>query len=218
MRFSTIFTALFNPYFAHEQTAHNLDFVSSLVALRSYSYWAPLLPKLRFAQERRAFERFQRTMHLAPVALDPINKQHLTALCLLVRYSTCTTIQALVETFFLQLIPNYQLSIHQFELSMWCAHLCCLVSIYGRYLSSSAGKHSLFSLGGTCIFLEYLSSALIICWARNHGDRSRLRISWGGITVHGAAALEKGSPLPPDGRCAEGAYWTELYVLSLISG
>ena len=33
-----IFTALFNPYIAHERTAHNLDFVSSLVALRSYSY------------------------------------------------------------------------------------------------------------------------------------------------------------------------------------
>ena len=33
MRFSTIFTALFYPYIAHEQTAQNLDFVSSLVAL-----------------------------------------------------------------------------------------------------------------------------------------------------------------------------------------
>jgi hypothetical protein len=32
MRFSTIFTALFYPYIAHEQTAHNLDFVSLLVA------------------------------------------------------------------------------------------------------------------------------------------------------------------------------------------
>ena len=35
MHFSTIFTALFCPYIAHEQTAQNLDFVSSLVARRS---------------------------------------------------------------------------------------------------------------------------------------------------------------------------------------
>ena len=33
MRFSTIFTALFCPYIAHEQTAQNLDYVSLLVAL-----------------------------------------------------------------------------------------------------------------------------------------------------------------------------------------
>ena len=33
MHFSTIFTALFCPYIAHEQTAQNLDFVSLLVAL-----------------------------------------------------------------------------------------------------------------------------------------------------------------------------------------
>ena len=33
MRFSIIFTALFNPYIAHERTAQNLDFVSLLVAL-----------------------------------------------------------------------------------------------------------------------------------------------------------------------------------------
>ena len=33
MRFSTILTALFCPYIAHERTAHNLDYVSSLVAL-----------------------------------------------------------------------------------------------------------------------------------------------------------------------------------------
>jgi|APCry1669189000_1035189.scaffolds.fasta_scaffold166235_1 hypothetical protein len=38
MQFSTIFMALFYPYMAHEQTAHNLDFVSLLVALPSYSY------------------------------------------------------------------------------------------------------------------------------------------------------------------------------------
>ena len=62
MRFSTIFTALFYPYIAHEQTAQNLDFVSSLVTICSYSYWAPLLPKLRFAQEQRAIERFQRAI------------------------------------------------------------------------------------------------------------------------------------------------------------
>ena len=35
MRFSTIFTALFFPYIAHEQTAQNWDFVSLLIALRS---------------------------------------------------------------------------------------------------------------------------------------------------------------------------------------
>ena len=33
MRFSTIFTALFYTYIAHERTAQNLDFVSLLVAL-----------------------------------------------------------------------------------------------------------------------------------------------------------------------------------------
>ena len=33
MRFSTIFTALFYPYIAHERTAQNLDFVSLLFAL-----------------------------------------------------------------------------------------------------------------------------------------------------------------------------------------
>ena len=62
MRFSTIFTALFCPYIAHEQTAQNLDYVSSLVALPSLSYWAPSLPKWRFAQERRVIEWFQRAM------------------------------------------------------------------------------------------------------------------------------------------------------------
>jgi hypothetical protein len=35
IRFSTIFTALFYPYIAHEQTAHNLDFVSLLLFLLS---------------------------------------------------------------------------------------------------------------------------------------------------------------------------------------
>ena len=33
MRFSTIFTALFCPYIAHEPTAQNLDFVNLLIAL-----------------------------------------------------------------------------------------------------------------------------------------------------------------------------------------
>ena len=33
MRFSTNFTALFFPYIAHERTAQNLNFFSSLVAL-----------------------------------------------------------------------------------------------------------------------------------------------------------------------------------------
>ena len=65
MRFSTIFTTLFCPYIAHERTAQNLDYVSSLVALRSFSYWAPSLPKWRFTQERRAIERFQRAMRPA---------------------------------------------------------------------------------------------------------------------------------------------------------
>ena len=39
---------------------HNLDYVSSLVTLRSLSYWAPSLPKWRFAQERRVIDQFQR--------------------------------------------------------------------------------------------------------------------------------------------------------------
>ena len=38
------------------------DFVSSLSALRSLSQGAPSLPKWRFAQERRAIERFQRAI------------------------------------------------------------------------------------------------------------------------------------------------------------
>jgi len=33
MPFLTILTALFCPYIAHEQTTHNLDYVSSLIAL-----------------------------------------------------------------------------------------------------------------------------------------------------------------------------------------
>ena len=70
MRFSTIFSALFNPYIAHERTAHYLDFISSLVTLCSYSYWAPSLPKLRFAQEQRAIEWFQRAMHPALLSCD----------------------------------------------------------------------------------------------------------------------------------------------------
>ena len=44
---------------------HNLDYVSLLVDLRSFSYWAPSLPKRRFTQERRAIERFQRAMRPA---------------------------------------------------------------------------------------------------------------------------------------------------------
>ena len=54
MCFSTILTVLFCPCIAHERTAHNLNFVSTLVALRSGSHWAPSLPKSWFAQERRA--------------------------------------------------------------------------------------------------------------------------------------------------------------------
>ena len=65
MLFSTIFTVLFCPYIAHERTAHNLDYVSLLVTLPSFSYWAPSLPKSRFAQERRAIERFKRAMRPA---------------------------------------------------------------------------------------------------------------------------------------------------------
>ena len=53
-------TVLFFLWIAHEQTAQNLDFVSSLVALPSFSYWEPSLPKSRFAQERRAIEQFQK--------------------------------------------------------------------------------------------------------------------------------------------------------------
>ena len=54
------YCALFSLYrsWAHE----NLDFVSLLVALRSFSYWMPSFPKSRFALERRAIERFQRAM------------------------------------------------------------------------------------------------------------------------------------------------------------
>ena len=67
------FSALFFPYIAHEWTAQNLilSVRLSLVALRSFSYWAPSLPKCRFAQEQRAFERFQRAMR--PALLDPQN-------------------------------------------------------------------------------------------------------------------------------------------------
>ena len=54
MHFSTIFTALFFPYIAHERTAQNLIFT-----LHSFFHWAPSLPKCRFTQEQRAIERFQ---------------------------------------------------------------------------------------------------------------------------------------------------------------
>ena len=76
MPFSTIFNELFCLYIAHEWTAQNLDYVSSLVALRSFSYWAPSLPKSRFAQERRAIERFQRAM--CPALVIFLKTEHYT--------------------------------------------------------------------------------------------------------------------------------------------
>jgi len=51
MRFSTIFTALFCPYIAHEQTAQNLDYVSSLVALRSSLFALFLIERHRSQNE-----------------------------------------------------------------------------------------------------------------------------------------------------------------------
>ena len=57
MPISTIFTALFYPYIARERTAQNL-----ISSVRSLSQGAPSLPKWRFAQERRAVERFQRAI------------------------------------------------------------------------------------------------------------------------------------------------------------
>ena len=58
MPISTIFTVLFYPYIAQEHHSER-DFVSSLRALRSLPQGAPSLPQWRFAQERRAIERFQ---------------------------------------------------------------------------------------------------------------------------------------------------------------
>ena len=60
MCFSTIFTALFYSYIAHERTAQNLDFVSSLVALILIERLAPKL-KVR----ARVIEQFQRAMRPA---------------------------------------------------------------------------------------------------------------------------------------------------------
>ena len=60
MRFSTIFTALFYPYIAHERTAQNLDFFSSLVAL--------ILIERHRSQNKgslKSEERFQRVMRPA---------------------------------------------------------------------------------------------------------------------------------------------------------
>ena len=60
MRFSTIFTALFCPYIAHERTTHNLDYVSSLVAL--------FLTEHHRSQNEgslKSEERFQRAMRPA---------------------------------------------------------------------------------------------------------------------------------------------------------
>ena len=52
MRFSTIFTVLFFPYITHEQTTQNLDFVSSLVALRSLLFFLliTIAPKMHFKE------------------------------------------------------------------------------------------------------------------------------------------------------------------------
>ena len=51
MHFSTIFTALVFPYIAHEQTAQNLDFVSSLVTRRS-SLFALILIERHCSQNK----------------------------------------------------------------------------------------------------------------------------------------------------------------------
>ena len=85
MRFSTIFTvrslkslfnycALFSLYRSWADRS-KFDFVSSLRALCSLSQGAPLLPKSRFTQERRAKERFQRAMCPALVKL-PLFPKH----------------------------------------------------------------------------------------------------------------------------------------------
>jgi hypothetical protein len=50
--------ALFYPYIAHEQTAHNLDFVSSLLFLLN-----AIPPEIKVRS--RAIEWFQRAMHPA---------------------------------------------------------------------------------------------------------------------------------------------------------
>ena len=60
MRFSTILTALFCPYIAHEPTAQNLDYVSLLDAL--------FLIESHHSQNQgslKSEERFQRSMHPA---------------------------------------------------------------------------------------------------------------------------------------------------------
>ena len=54
-------SALFSLY-RSQANRSKLDFASSLVALHFFSYWVPLLPKLRFAEEQRVIERFQRAM------------------------------------------------------------------------------------------------------------------------------------------------------------
>ena len=64
MRFSTIFTALFFPYIAHEQTAQNL-----ILPVRSLLFALFLIERHRSqnqsslkSEEQRAIERFQRAM------------------------------------------------------------------------------------------------------------------------------------------------------------
>jgi len=69
MRFSTIFTALFFPYIAHEQTAQYL-----ILSVRSSLFALFLIERHRSqnhgslkSEERRAIERFQRAMRPALV-------------------------------------------------------------------------------------------------------------------------------------------------------
>ena len=56
MRFSTIFTALFCPYIAHERTTQNLDYVSSIVALRSSLFFllSAIAPKTKVCSRAKS--------------------------------------------------------------------------------------------------------------------------------------------------------------------
>ena len=56
MRFSTIFTMLFCPNIAHEQTAHNLDYVSLLVACRSLLFFllSAIAPKMKVGSRAKS--------------------------------------------------------------------------------------------------------------------------------------------------------------------
>ena len=76
MRFSTVFTALFNPYITHERIAQNLDFVSSLIAF--------FLIECHCSQNQgslKSEERFQRAMYPA-LHIPPLLPTYGTLLCL----------------------------------------------------------------------------------------------------------------------------------------